>query len=55
MKKTYINPSMLVVRLGMTLPLAGSGVQKTLGDEYTSTDVSYTKGTNDVNVWDDEW
>ena len=55
MKKTYINPSIMVVNLGMTRPIATSGLQSTLGDEYTSTDVSYTKGIGDVNVWDDEW
>ena len=55
MKKTYINPSIMVVNLGMVRPIAVSGSPTTLGDEYTSTDVSYTKGASDVNIWDEEW
>ena len=45
----------MVVNLGMVRPIAVSGLKNTVGDEYTSTDVSYTKESNDVNVWDEEW
>ena len=55
MKKTYINPSIMVVNLGMVRPIADSGFKTTLGDNYNADDVSYTKGIGDVNVWDDEW
>lgn len=59
MKKTYINPSMLVVRLSMSNIIALSvdkapdasidisGISNP--DEYT------TKGVSDVNIWDEEW
>jgi hypothetical protein len=62
MKKTYINPSMLVVRLGLTQPIAGSGSLGITGDSGSATfynadaeGAAMTKGSSDVNVWDDEW
>ena len=57
MKKTYINPSIMVVNLGMVRPIAASGLQSTLGNEYDSGDVTYTKENNitDINIWDEEW
>ena len=61
MKKTYINPNMLVVRLAMTLPIAGSDLQK-VGSNYEGTlydtnasSAGLVKESNDVNVWDEEW
>ena len=58
MKKTYINPSMLVVHLGMTQPIAGSGSLSTTSATFyddNATGAAMTKGIGDVNVWDDEW
>ena len=59
MKKTYINPSMIVVRLAMTKPLATSDPNIRLGnDDETIEPGSFgTKGITDVNIWDDddEW
>lgn len=56
MKKTYINPNMLVVRLAMTQPIAGSLTPDgaTFYNE-NATGEAMTKGTSDVNVWDEEW
>ena len=57
MKKTYISPSMLVVRLGMTQPLATSSLgldgSKTLGSGEIL--VKEDNSVSDVNVWDEEW
>ena len=60
MKKTYINPSIVVVRLGMTQPIAGSGTGSLSTTSATfyddnATGAAMTKGIGDVNVWDDEW
>ena len=47
MKKTYINPSMEIVKINATSQLlSGSGIETggTPGEEYTSTDVSYSRG-----------
>ena len=56
MKKTYINPSIVVVQLGMTQPIAGSLTPEgaTFYNE-DATGAAMTKGIGDVNVWDDEW
>ncbi len=56
MKKTYNSPSMLVVRMAMTQPIAGSltTTSATFYDE-DATGEALVKGTNDVNVWDNEW
>ena len=47
----------MVVNLGMVRPIAASGLQSTLGNEYDSGDVTYTKENNitDINIWDEEW
>ena len=64
MKKTYINPSMIVVRLAMTQPLATSPNMIIDGDKGSATfyddDASsdgMVKGISDINIWDDddEW
>ena len=59
MKKTYISPNMLVVRLGMTQPLAASqfGLNSDSGNSLSAGDilVKEDNNVNDVNVWDDEW
>ena len=59
MKKTYISPNMLVVRLGMIRPIAGSlstdratfydtdATGDALGKEYNP--------ISDKSVWDNEW
>ena len=57
MKKTYISPNMLVVRLAMTQPLATSDPKVGLdasADAVLGNSLD-AKGIGDVNVWDDEW
>jgi hypothetical protein len=59
MKKTYINPNMVVVRLAMTKPLATSdpNVRLNLDDSVDAGDVE-AKAYNPIsgkNVWDTEW
>jgi hypothetical protein len=59
MKKTYINPSMIVVRLAMHNVIAAS--PNTPPSTPVDTSDSYnpgsfdTKGVTDINIWDDEW
>lgn len=64
MKKTYIQPNTVVVSIMHTQPIAGSNMNVTSsGDTFdlsgagtaTSGAEAMTKGTSDVNVWDDEW
>ena len=63
MKKTYNQPTCLVVRLGsrdsMLVTVSAPGLTGTRYGGYTSNidgDVSAdTKGVTDVNVWDNEW
>ena len=57
MKKTYISPSMLVIRLTMTRPLAAStpGVGLQSGASEVDGATLDAKSVSDVNVWDDEW
>ena len=57
MKKTYINPSMVVVSLSMSKFIAVSGgpsagIDRNSSQAAESLDV---KSVSDVNVWDDEW
>jgi len=51
MKKTYISPNMVVVKLAMTQPLAVSL------DPNQSVDAGsvQVRGYNGVIIWDDEW
>ena len=59
MKKTYINPNMVVVRLAMTQPIAGSLTpdgatfyqQNATGDALTN---EYNP-ISDKSLWDSEW
>ena len=57
MKKTYINPSMTVVRLSMIKPITASDPQVGIDPNTTpvSGDKLEAKGMSDVNVWDNEW
>ena len=59
MKKTYINPSMMVVRLAMTRPLAFSDPSLTIDfDSASAIDagaVEVKDYITDVNIWDNEW
>ena len=59
MKKTYISPNMLVVRLGMIRPIAGSLTTDgaTFYNENATGDamVDEYNPINDKNIWDDEW
>lgn len=47
---------MLVVRMAMTQPIAGSltTTSATFYDEDATSD-ALAKGASDVNVWDSEW
>ena len=57
MKKTYINPSMTVVRLAMTRPLAFSDPNLSIDfdDAIEAGDVEVKNYITDVNIWDEEW
>ena len=57
MKKTYISPNMLVVRFGMTRPLAASPfvLNNDAGNALDSEDILSKEVSTNVNVWDDEW
>ena len=58
MKKTYNSPSMLVVRLGMTQPIAGSLTPTGatfFDDDATGEAMVKGNSVSDVNVWDNEW
>ena len=56
MKKTYISPSLFVVRIAATRPLAASDPALTinLDDSVDAANVE-VRGVSDVNVWDNEW
>ena len=52
MKKTYITPSMETIKIASPNLMSvsnGSG----LGDSYNSSDVSYSRGSDDDWDWDD--
>ena len=58
MKKTYISPNMLVVRLAMVQPIAGSltTTSATFYDtDATSEGMVKESASGDVNLWDEEW
>ena len=55
MKKTYISPNMLVVRLAMTRPLATSTLGLTSDETLDTGDILTKEVATDVNIWDDEW
>ena len=63
MKKTYINPETIVVRLMPTTVLASSPFNITndgdtaplINTSATSGEDAMSKGVSDVNVWDEEW
>ena len=58
MKKTYISPNMLVVRIGMTRPIAGSlnTGSATFNDEDAEFDGMARDNTvSDYNLWDKAW
>ena len=58
MKKTYINPSIVVVRLAMTQPLATSDPSVGLNssaDPVDGASLDVKEVISDVNVWEEEW
>ena len=59
MKKTYISPNMLVVRLGMIRPLATStpdvGIDNVSNPVLGNTLDVKEQNVTDVNLWDNEW
>jgi len=56
MKKKYISPESITVRLAMTQPIAGSLTPEgaTFYDE-NATGEGMVKGFNGIIIWDDEW
>ena len=54
--KKYISPEIVVVRLAMTRPIAGSITPDgaTFYDTDAETD-GMSKSITDINIWDDEW
>lgn len=57
MKKTYINPNMVVVPIMHTQPIAVSdpGVVLNLDDSVDADKVEVRGVISDVNLWDNEW
>ena len=58
MKKTYISPNMLVVRLAMVQPIAGSLTTTSAtfyDDNATGAAMVKESASGDVNIWDEEW
>jgi hypothetical protein len=59
MKKTYMIPQMLIVRVAQTLPLMGSGDLQLVGDNYTGelgTSEATSAGlSKSYSVWGDDW
>ena len=58
MKKTYISPNMLVVRLAMVQPIAGSLTTSSAtfyDTDATGAAMAKESASGDVNLWDDEW
>ena len=56
MKKTYINPNMVVVNLMHTQPIAASPiVTLSTSGSVDADDVEVRGVVSDVNVWDNEW
>ena len=55
MKKIYMTPEMEVIKIQSAQLLAGSGVNNgdAVGDEYTSTDVSYSPEFIDLSIFFD--
>ena len=56
MKKTYISPNMLVVRLAMVQPLATSSLGLDSSQTLESNEILVKESASgDVNLWDNEW
>ena len=60
MKKTYIFPNMLVVRLSANRPIMVVGSLTTDGATFYDTNATgdamvKESSVNDVNLWDNEW
>ena len=56
MKNTYISPEIVVVRLGMTRPLATSTLGISSTEELNSGDILVKENNiTDINIWDEEW
>ena len=55
MKKTYNQPTCLVVVLGTCHMMAESMPINSSGTTIESSDAILTKENKDVNVWDEEW
>ena len=63
MKKTYISPNMLVVRIGITRPIAGSplevdengGSGTLIDDDATGEAMGRDNNVSDYNIWDNKW
>ena len=56
MKKKYISPESITVRLAMTQPIAGSlKPEGATFYEEDATSEGLVKGFNGIIIWDDEW
>ena len=57
MKKTYINPNIVVDFVMLTRPVAASapGVGLDLSGNVDADEVEVRDVASDVNVWDSEW
>jgi hypothetical protein len=57
MKKTYIIPQVLIVRVAQTLPLMGSNPLDTNGATFIDADATGAAMTkqNNYSVWGDDW
>ncbi len=53
MKKTYLKPELNIVSVGIHHILAGSLEGSTPGEEYTETDITYSRRRS-ISVWDDD-
>ena len=59
MKKTYITPAMLEVRLGTVNIICGSDLRKdgdnVVGSVYNSNATDENAMVKGTNIWDEEW
>lgn len=58
MKQTYNKPTCMAINIDEAEMLAQSGDTPTvfsLGDEYSESDVSYTKEAGKGSLWENEW
>ena len=55
--KKYIKPALITFEVELTTNLLGASRVQTggaVGNEYTGSDVSYSKENSNMNIWDDD-